>query len=88
MWSAHLAREIQFRRAERRWGELCRRSAKAVGTRNQRVGRGVIGARPAGRGPPTLAEMGVSYKQSSRWQKLASLPDEEFEAKLRRLEIA
>jgi hypothetical protein len=75
-------------RAERRWGELYRLSPKAVGTRGQLVGRGAIGARPSGRGPLTLSELGVSYSQSVRWQRLATLPDDEFEAKLLRVEIA
>lgn len=30
--------------------------------------------------PPTLAEIGISYKESSRYQTIASLPEEVFEA--------
>jgi hypothetical protein len=30
--------------------------------------------------PQTLAEMGVTKDQSSKWQRLAEVPDDEFEA--------
>jgi hypothetical protein len=76
--------EIRLR-CERRWGELYRVSDKAKGTRGQLVSRGLIGARddrqPA---TPTLADMGVSYAQSARWQALADLSDDEFELALSR----
>lgn len=32
--------------------------------------------------PQKLAELGISYDQSSRWQKLDTIPDEQFEAVL------
>jgi hypothetical protein len=32
--------------------------------------------------PPTLADLGVTKVQSSKWQKLAALPKEEFEDKI------
>lgn len=35
---------------------------------------------PRVRDPKTLAEMGITKDQSSKWQKLAKVPEEEFEA--------
>jgi hypothetical protein len=64
--------EIRLR-AERRAGELLRQLDKR---KNQKSAGPTMG--PA---PLTLKELGISKNQSSKWQKLAGVPDEEFDAK-------
>jgi hypothetical protein len=63
-------------RAERKCGELLKEIEKAKGGGDQR--------HPSHdtRGAPTLRERGISYDQSSRWQKLADVPEDRFEAAL------
>jgi len=59
---------------------------KAKGSRGQLVSRGVIGP-SGGRGPiseKTLADYGINYDQSSKWQKLAAVPEEVFEREVKR----
>lgn len=70
------ATEIRVR-AERRAGELLRDMEKNTGQRGQFTG-GDVELPPAP--PPTLAELGIGKHQSSRWQKLAAVPEEQFEA--------
>lgn len=65
--------EIRLR-AERRCGQLLRERAMAKPgpapeDRSQRASD-----------PPPLSDLGISHTQSSRWQKLAAIPDREFEA--------
>lgn len=63
--------EIRLR-AERKAGQLLSKMEKNKGA-----------AAPArSRGATTLKELGVSKDQSSRWQALAGVPEEEFEAAL------
>ncbi len=72
------AAEIRMR-AERRLGELIRTQKETVGLN---VGkRGDRGPRAAPRSDtrPTLAEAGIDKKLSSRAQKLAAVPEEQFE---------
>ena len=61
-------------RAERRAGELLKEMEMDAGgrpTKNPSYDvRGFM---------PTLEDMGISYMQSSRWQKMAALPEERFE---------
>ncbi|MBC8722106.1 hypothetical protein F6X37_11025 [Paraburkholderia sp. 31.1] len=79
------ATEIRLR-AERRAGELLLKQAKAEGTRGQLVGRGVIGGanmEPPIKDQPTLADQGVSKRQASDWQKIATLSEEQFEHAIR-----
>jgi hypothetical protein len=70
------ALELKFR-AERRAGELLRESA-SVGQRNW-SGRPKKPL-PSGNGSlPTLADVGLTRRQSFLWQKLAAVPEPEFE---------
>jgi phage N-6-adenine-methyltransferase len=72
-------------RAERRAGELLAEMAKAKGTRGQLRGDVLVGGRaptPPTETTPTLKDMGVTKTQSSKWQKLAKLPEDKFEAKV------
>lgn len=79
------ATEIKVR-AERRAGEMLRQSAES----GERAGQSEGGKRAAAERwgsssqastshAPTLDEIGITKDQSSRWQQLASMPDEHFE---------
>lgn len=59
-------------RAERRAGELLREMERNVGG-NPNMLQDVTGL------PPTLSDLGISRFQSSRWQKEAGVPEEDFE---------
>jgi len=75
----HNATKIKLR-AERRAGEMLRDMEKAKGTAGQ--GRPSLGGAtmlPPKDTPPTLAEIGITKRQSSDWQRLASIPDNEFD---------
>jgi len=81
-------------RAERRLGELLRETVKATGTRGK--GRPNLGgskmeppkktggtkSEPPVSDTPTLASLGIDKKLSSRSQKLAAMPEKQFEQKL------
>lgn len=76
----------EFRvRAERKLGQALEKTPKASGVRGQvrgGTGRGKpIRAVPEENRPepPTLSDLGVDKKLSSRSQQLAAIPDEEFE---------
>jgi hypothetical protein len=77
------ASEIQIR-AERRLGEMIRQQKETVGL-NQGASAG--GTKETPRGPitaprdtrPTLADVGISKRLSSRSQAIAAIPSEEFE---------
>lgn len=86
------AMQIRFR-AERRLGELVGAQKATVGlnagSRGQLRGRddsgGAVAEQPED-ARPTLAEAGISRKLSSRAQRLAAMPLEQFEARLKRHE--
>ena len=65
------AREIRLR-AERRAGQLLSKMEKAKGGQPYQSG-GTMGS------PKTLRALGVAPDQSSRWQALAGVPDQDFE---------
>lgn len=66
------AAEVKIR-AERKAGEMLARMPKNEGVR---LGGNTM--LPPGN-EPTLSDLGIEKMQSSRWQTIASLPDEEFE---------
>jgi hypothetical protein len=72
------AYEIRLR-AERRAGELLGEMEKHSGGRPEKTG-----SEPRPVSTPKLSDLGVTKSQSSRWQRLADLPDEQFEAKVDR----
>lgn len=65
------ATEIKVR-AERKAGEMLKQSAEH---RERATGRPEKESKPA-----TLSDLGITRDQSSRWQQVASIPDEHFEA--------
>lgn len=77
-------RAIRIRiRAEARCGELLREREKAKGTAG--LGRPPIGGRtmqPPNSETATLADLGISKTQSSRFQQLAQVPANDFERAL------
>ena len=65
-------------RAERKCGQMLRDTEKATGTLKQ--GDNLPPSSESSTGIKTLSDMGITYDQSSNWQKLANVPDDEFEA--------
>jgi hypothetical protein len=65
------AREIRLR-AERKAGQILKIVIRPRGRQSPRA--------PAP--PPTLKQRGISKRHSAHWQKLAALPDQQFEAGL------
>lgn len=70
-------------RAERRAGELLRDMEKHP------AGRASQNPSHAERDfPPRLEDLGISYSQSSRWQTIASIPEEDFESRIELVKAA
>ena len=67
------AEEIKLR-AERRAGELLKETPKSKGG-------GDVRNHPShpSSGEKTLSDLGITYNQSSKWQKIANIPEEKFE---------
>jgi hypothetical protein len=78
------AAEIRLR-AERRLGEMLMVGSKAEGSKGQLKGRDSSGTaimEAPEDNTPTLASVGISWKESSRSQELAAVSEAEFEAAL------
>ena len=75
------AAEIRLR-AERRLGEILRDTPKNPGSRTIGGGEGAGGAIAEPPATPTLSDLGIDKKLSSRAQKLAAVPAEEFEEQI------
>jgi hypothetical protein len=73
-------REIR-ERAERRWGQLYTPQVKARGAREKGVGKRGNGAAQQRRSPEVTAlrEMGVTKRQSQKWQARATVPEDQCE---------
>ena len=71
--------EIRLR-AERRAGQLLSEMEKSAGARGNPNGRGAPIVRSRDETTQTLADLGISKNQSSKWQQLARVPDQQFEA--------
>src|SRR5262249_31529313 len=69
--------EIRIR-AERRCGELLREMEKAKGSQGSGSNQHEVRSHDAT--APTLSDLGITKSQSSRWQKLAAIPEADFEA--------
>lgn len=67
--------------ALRKLGEMLQAQPKAQGTKGRiaRTDHGGYEVEPPSNDAPTLAELGLSKKESAVAQKLADLPDDEFE---------
>ena len=71
--------------AERRAGEMLAQTEKAAGARGNPNGRGapVVRSDDATAQAPTLAQMGITKDQSSRWQQLAAMTEDHFKVRSR-----
>jgi hypothetical protein len=66
-------------RWQRRAGEMLREVAGKGERDNGKGGDRKSPSRDVTVKPPTLAEIGISKMQSSRWQAMASIPEEKYE---------
>ena len=70
------ATEIKVR-AERRCGEMLKKSAENGERATRQIHRGSMSHDTTC--PPTLTDLGITRDESSRYQKLADLPEKHFE---------
>lgn len=76
------AAEIRIR-AERRLGEMLTEQKSEGGLNKGHLKQGpALVANEDGKNPPKLSDAGISYDLSSRAQKLAAVPKDEFEAEV------
>lgn len=66
-------------RAERKFGQLYGSGDKAKGTDKGGTGYDSRKDRPSFSPPKTLSELGVTKDQSSKWQRMAEVPEKDFE---------
>ncbi|CAM2172284.1 hypothetical protein PSAC2689_200002 [Paraburkholderia sacchari] len=67
-------------RAERRTGELLKETTKRTGGDAAKASaKASSNQSREHKAPAPLADLGISYDQSSQWQKLAEVPQETFE---------
>lgn len=79
------AANVFHMKAKRRLGQILANAPKAKGTKGTAKGKnssGGIKLEPPEDETPTLSELGISKKTSSRAQILAAIPEEQFEAAL------
>ncbi len=76
--------EIKLR-AERRAGEIIREMPKAEAPAGPGRGHKNPVERDDTLSAPRLSDLGISRDESSRWQKMASLPEERFEEHIARV---
>jgi hypothetical protein len=68
--------EIRLR-AEKKWGQIRKKTGTAQGRRSD-----FLTTAQEVHGPKTNAELGVTDRQAADWQRLADVPDNQFEAAL------
>lgn len=73
------ATEIKVR-AERRAGQMLAEMPKAVGAKGSGSNQHEVRSHDVTAPNTTLADLGVTKNESSRWQKLAAVTDEQFES--------
>jgi hypothetical protein len=67
-------------RAERRAGQLLKEAKQAGQLRGKMDGKSKVSGEPT----PKLEDLGITREQAADWQKLAAIPNAEFEAQLER----